>query len=241
LTNDDLPQLDGGSSLQGIQGGGRILSVQRQLRLNRRQPKRLHLRVQREALVQGLGPAIRLAPYRPPWQTQRGFDSRRPDSREPASKPLPLLPRFRRLPKRLPQEQHSPARLPHFPCCPLGWRSPPPAWSVPAPCQMTGIRLGVGCERQPQFSKSGLPANHCCCSAIAGGVRPEKGKSVEIIVEYESSSFRACASWMICRASSKRCKASRCWRDSRTNATRSGARRTLARDLRSLSHTAPAP
>ena len=45
--------------MQGIQGGSRILPVQRQLRLNRRQPKRLHLGVQREAfpqvLRQGLG------------------------------------------------------------------------------------------------------------------------------------------------------------------------------------------
>ncbi len=49
MTNVNLPQLDGGSSLQGIQGESRILSVQRQLRLNRGQPERLHLRVQREA------------------------------------------------------------------------------------------------------------------------------------------------------------------------------------------------
>ena len=45
----NLPQLDGGSSLQGSQGGSRVLSVQRQLRLNCWQPKRLYLRVQREA------------------------------------------------------------------------------------------------------------------------------------------------------------------------------------------------
>ena len=46
----DLPELDGRQgSLQGSQGGSRVLSVQRQLRLNRWQPKRLHLRVEREA------------------------------------------------------------------------------------------------------------------------------------------------------------------------------------------------
>src|SRR5258708_39107242 len=45
----NLPQLDGGSSLQDIQGGSWVLFVQRQLRLNRRQPERLHLRVQRVA------------------------------------------------------------------------------------------------------------------------------------------------------------------------------------------------
>src|ERR1035438_9847985 len=47
----NLPQLDGGSSsLQVSEGRSRISFVQRQLRLNCRQPKRLHLCVQREAL-----------------------------------------------------------------------------------------------------------------------------------------------------------------------------------------------
>ena len=41
-----------GSSLQSIQGGSRVLFVQRQLRPNRGQPERLHLRVQREAFPQ---------------------------------------------------------------------------------------------------------------------------------------------------------------------------------------------
>src|ERR1035437_2293236 len=41
----NLSQLEGGSSLQGSQGSSRILLVQCQLRLNRRQPKRLHLGV----------------------------------------------------------------------------------------------------------------------------------------------------------------------------------------------------
>src|SRR5271170_6131731 len=45
----DLPELDAGSSLQGSQGSSRVLLVQRQLRLNRSQPKRLHLGVQWEA------------------------------------------------------------------------------------------------------------------------------------------------------------------------------------------------
>src|ERR1700726_5004574 len=45
----NLSQLDGGSSsLQGSQRRSRVLFVQCQLRLNRRQPKRLHLGVQRE-------------------------------------------------------------------------------------------------------------------------------------------------------------------------------------------------
>src|SRR5580704_1377117 len=50
----NFPQLNGGSRLEGIQGESGILSVQRQLRSNRRQPKRLHLRVQREAFPQVL-------------------------------------------------------------------------------------------------------------------------------------------------------------------------------------------
>src|SRR5580692_8551641 len=51
----NVAQLNERSSLQGVQGGGRVLSVQRQLRVNRRQPERLHLRAQRESLPQVLG------------------------------------------------------------------------------------------------------------------------------------------------------------------------------------------
>src|SRR5579862_514208 len=81
-----------------------------------------------------LAPRIRLAPYRPPCQTRARLHSRRPDSREPASKPLPLTAAPQRhCHKRPVAEQHSPAIWPHFPCCPPGWRNPPPAWSVPAP------------------------------------------------------------------------------------------------------------
>src|ERR1700691_2174639 len=54
----NCPQLNRGSSLQGAQGGSRVLFVQCHLRLNRWQPKRLHLRAQRvafpEVLCQGL-------------------------------------------------------------------------------------------------------------------------------------------------------------------------------------------
>src|SRR5208337_5046995 len=42
----------GGGRLQGSQGSGRILLVQRQLPLNRGQPVRLDLRVQRETFPQ---------------------------------------------------------------------------------------------------------------------------------------------------------------------------------------------
>ena len=54
---------------------------------------------------------------------------------------------------------------------------------------MTAIRLGVGCERKPKVLISGLPANHCCCSAIAAESDAKKGKSVESIVEYEIIQF----------------------------------------------------
>ena len=40
--------------MQTVDCGSRILAVKCQLRLNRRQPKRLHLRVQRKTLVQVL-------------------------------------------------------------------------------------------------------------------------------------------------------------------------------------------
>src|SRR5277367_4883259 len=83
-----------------------------------------------------LEPTIQLAPYRPPEQTQARLDFRHPEPWEPASKPRPLtagLPRNCRKP--LVAEQHSSDKWPHFPCCQPGWRSPPPAWSIPAPCQ----------------------------------------------------------------------------------------------------------
>src|SRR2546425_6335750 len=72
----NLPQLDRGSSLQGSQGGSRILLVQRQLPLNRRQPKRLHLGVQRKAspyvLRQRFG-SCRIARH---GKGKRGFELR---------------------------------------------------------------------------------------------------------------------------------------------------------------------
>src|SRR5580658_6333918 len=46
----NCPQLGGVRDLQDIKGGSRVLCFERQLRLNRGQPQRLHLRVQWEAL-----------------------------------------------------------------------------------------------------------------------------------------------------------------------------------------------
>jgi hypothetical protein len=80
-----------------------------------------------------LGPRIRLVSYRLPSQPQARLRSRRSDSWEQASKPLPLSAALlRHCHRRLPAEQ--PNRLPHFLCGPLVLRSPQPAWSVPAPC-----------------------------------------------------------------------------------------------------------
>src|SRR5208282_290967 len=58
-----------------------------------------------------LGPRIPLVPYRPPWQRQVRLRFRHPDSREPASKPLPLTAGLLSCcHKRLVAERHSPAR-----------------------------------------------------------------------------------------------------------------------------------
>src|SRR5271167_2070576 len=48
----NLPQLERVSSLGDLPGRNGVSSIQRQLRLNRRQPKPLHLGVQGEAFVQ---------------------------------------------------------------------------------------------------------------------------------------------------------------------------------------------
>src|SRR6266550_2824181 len=87
-----------------------------------------------ESVCLSLAPTIRLVPYRPPWQRQARLRAPRPDWWEPASKPLPLtagLPQDCR--KRPHAAQQSSAISPRFPCCRLGWRSPPPAWSTLAP------------------------------------------------------------------------------------------------------------
>ena len=154
-------------------------------------------------------PRTRLVPCRPPWRTQARLRSRHPDSSEQASKPLPLtvaLPL--RCRKRLPVEQHSPATLPHFPCCPLGRRNPPPAWSVPAPCR--DDRHTPRCRMRAPVQSSHTRA----CPQTTVAVPPSPRSPLRGRQEHRgfrgstrSSIFRACASWMICLASSKRCKA----------------------------------
>ncbi len=54
---------------------------------------------------------------------------------------------------------------------------------------MTSIRLGVGCERQSKVLIFGLARKPLLLFRHRGGVRPEKGKSVESIVEYEIIQF----------------------------------------------------
>ena len=53
---------------------------------------------------------------------------------------------------------------------------------------MTSIRLGVGCERQSKVL-FGLARIPLLLFRHRGGVRPEKGKSIEGIVEYEIIQF----------------------------------------------------
>src|SRR2546426_6052159 len=73
---------------------------------------------------------------RPPRSTLFPYTTLFRSSPELVSEPLQLtvgLPYLCR--KRLPVEQQSPAILPRLPCCQPVLRSPPPAWSVPVPCQ----------------------------------------------------------------------------------------------------------
>jgi hypothetical protein len=80
------------------------------------------------------GPAlmIRLVQCRPPWQTRARLRPGRPDLREPASKPLPLIAGILRFCHKRPvAERHSPPMSPHFPCCQPVWRTPQPASSAP--------------------------------------------------------------------------------------------------------------
>ena len=54
---------------------------------------------------------------------------------------------------------------------------------------MTGIRLGVGCERQSKVLIFGLARKPLLLFRHRGGVRTEKGKSIESIVEYAIIQF----------------------------------------------------
>ena len=98
MTNGMLPNSMGEGRLQGTQCGSRILSLQRQLRLNRRQPKRLHLGIQRETLLQVLRQRFGSRRIARHGKRKSGFDSPRPDSREQASRPRCCPPRLRALP-----------------------------------------------------------------------------------------------------------------------------------------------
>ena len=63
-----------------------------------------------------------------------------------------------------------------------------PLGQFPRLAQMTSIRLGVGCERQSPVL-FGLARKPLLLFRHRRGVRPEKGKSIESIVEYEIIHF----------------------------------------------------
>src|SRR5450759_2472021 len=54
---------------------------------------------------------------------------------------------------------------------------------------MTDIRLGVGCERKPPVLVIGLARKPLLLFRHRRGVRPEKRKSVESVVEYRTIHF----------------------------------------------------
>ena len=160
-----------------------MLSIQRQLRLNRGQPTDSSA-CPAGSVSLNLEPKIRLVPNRPPWQTQARFRSRRPDSSEHASKPLPPTAAFRRI-----AVSHFPLssnRLPYSPIF-LAVRSDGrihrPLGQFPRFAEMTSISLGVGCERQSHVL-FGLARKPSLLFRHRGGVPPEKGKGIESIVEY---------------------------------------------------------
>src|SRR5713226_3355602 len=71
---NNLPQLDGRSGLQGSQGSSWVLFIQRQLRLNCGKPERLHLRVQWESFPQVLGQGFGSRRITLHGKRKRGFD-----------------------------------------------------------------------------------------------------------------------------------------------------------------------
>src|SRR5436309_3149339 len=88
-----------------------------------------------EIVFLSLAPWFRPAPNHPPWQTPARLPRRRPDLWEPASKPVKPPGELRQdCRTQLRAAQQLPPRLHRSPCCPLEWRSPSPAWSIPAPC-----------------------------------------------------------------------------------------------------------
>ena len=131
----ELSQLDGRSSLQGIQSGSRILFVQRQLRVNRRQPKQLHLRVQREAFPQVLSQGFGSRCVARHGKGERGFDLYTLTRGNKLQSPCRRLPGLRSI--AISGFSLSSNRLPDcalLPCCQRVRRNRLPCWSVPAPC-----------------------------------------------------------------------------------------------------------
>ena len=81
----------GGDALcRATERRGRILAIQRQLGMNRGQPERLHLSVERVALVQRPAPMVGLPQRRGPWHRQAQLRPRHPGWQGPVSNPPPL-------------------------------------------------------------------------------------------------------------------------------------------------------
>ena len=82
-----------------------------------------------------------------------------------------------------------------LPYCPIFLTASPngrvhsPPGQFPRLAQMTRIRLGVGCEREPDVLVLGLAREPALLFRHRGGVRPEKGKSIESIVRYRIVQF----------------------------------------------------
>ena len=154
-----LSQFDGRSSLQSVQGGSRISSIQCQLCLNRGQPKRLHLRVQREAFVQVLRQRFGSRRIARHGKRKRGFAPRHLDLLEQASKPLRcfLAFAFRRIAER--GFSLSGIRLPDSPSF-LAVGADGGIHGLlgqfPRLAQVTGIGFGIGGERKPDVLVIGL-------------------------------------------------------------------------------------
>ena len=170
----------------------RVLSIKRQLGSNRWQPKRLHLRVQREAFPQVLGQGFGshcIARHR---KGKRRFDLDASGLWEQAlTPPAADLSRFHRI--AVGGFAQSSIRLQYrsiFLAVRLDGGVHSPVGQFPCPAQMAAIRLRVGCERQPKASLQVCPQTTVAASAIAADPPREMPERIDVYSGCESSSFR---------------------------------------------------
>ena len=185
------PNSMGEAACRSFESGSRILSVKRQLRLNRGQPKRLHLSVQRKAFVevlrQGFG-SCRIARH---GKRKRGFDL---DTLTRGSELQGLLPLSASLPQRLPNAASRKSGI-LLPDCPTFLAVSAdggvhrPLGQFPRLAQMTSVCFGVGCERKPKVLIVRLARKPQLLFRHRSGVRPEKSQSIESNVENEIIQF----------------------------------------------------